>query len=112
MGCGPAHPPPEAERKAGDSQSWKARGNLHPRDNILYQTASSLTVANKVFLGSWTVDNRPEGHSQRSVPQRRHTAHLRLCSRCAPRKLSGWDQGGYKMHSPPGDSVLTKPLVT
>ena len=68
----------EAERQADDSQSWKARGNLSPRDGILHQTVSRLPVANQVFLGSWMVDICQEGHSQRSAPQRRHMAHLRL----------------------------------
>ena len=57
-------------------------------------------VANQVFLGSWTVDIHQEGRSQRSAPQRRHTAHLRQCSHCAPRKLSGGDGGGDKTHCP------------
>ena len=71
-----------------------------PRDSILYQTASRLPVANRVFLGSWTVDIHQEGHSQRSAPKRRHTAHLRRHSCCAPRKPSGWDMGGDKTHCP------------
>ena len=45
----------------GGSQSWKARGNLSPRDGIPRQTASRLPVANQVFLGSWTVDVHQEG---------------------------------------------------
>ena len=61
---------------------------------------SRLPVANQVFLGSWTVDIRQEGHSQRSVPQRRHTAHLRWCCGCVPRKPSGWDWGGDKTPRP------------
>ena len=73
-------PPPEAERQADDRQSWKARGNLSPREGIFHQTVSRLPVANQVFLGSWMVDLHQEGHSQRSVHQRRHTAHLRQCS--------------------------------
>ena len=85
----------------GDSQSWKARGKLSPRDGILYQTASRLPVANQVFLGSWTVDIHQEGHSQRSVPQRRHTAHLTWCTPGTPRRLSGAGEV-IKMHSPPG----------
>ena len=84
----------------GDSQSQKARGKLGPRDGILYQTASRLPVANQVFLGSWTVDICQEGHSQRSAPQRRHTAHLRWRCHCAPRKLKVWDGGGDKTHRP------------
>ena len=68
-GCGPAHPPPEAGMQVGNSQRWKARGKLSPRDGIPYQTASRLPVAYQVFLGSWTVDIRQEGCSQRSEPQ-------------------------------------------
>ena len=61
---------------------------------------SRFPVANQVFLGSWMVDNRQEGHSQRSAPQRRHIAQLRQCSRWAPRKQSIWNRGGDKMHHP------------
>ena len=66
------------------------------------QTTSRLPVANQVFLGSWTVDIHQEGRSLRSDPQRRHTARLRWCSCGAPRKWSGWDRGGDKMHHTPG----------
>ena len=48
------------------------RGNLSPRDSILYQTASRLPVANQDFLGFWAVDICQEGHSQRSAPQETH----------------------------------------
>ena len=97
---GPAHPPPEAERQAGDSQNKKARGKLGPRDSILYQTESRLPVANQVLLVSWTVDIHLEGHSQRSASQRRHMAHLRQHSCCTHKKLSSWDGGGDKRHCP------------
>ena len=73
----------------GNSQNQKARSKLGPRDGILYQTVSRLPVANKVFLGSWTVDIRQEGHSQRSTLQRRHTAHLRFLLRTQDTKLLG-----------------------
>ena len=46
------------------------------------------------------VDIHQEGRSQRSVPQKRHTAHLRQRSHCTPRKPSGWDRGGDKRHRP------------
>ena len=104
-------PPPEEERQAGGSQSQKTRGNFSPRDGILHQTVSRLPVANQVFLGSWTVDIRQGGHSQRSAPQRRHTAHLKWHFRCAPRKPSSWDRGGDKIHPQPGESALAKHLV-
>ena len=92
----------EAERQVGNSQSLKARGNLCPRDGILYQTVSRLPITNQVFLGSWTVDICPKSRSQRSAPQRRHMAHLRWHSCCAARKLSDWDRGEDKMHHPAG----------
>ena len=82
----------EAERQVGNSQSLKARGNLCPRDGILYQTVSRLPITNQVFLGSWTVDICQKSRSQRSAPQRRHMAHLRWHSCCAARKLSDWDR--------------------
>ena len=113
-GCRPAHPLPEAGRQAGTSQSWKERGKLGPRDSIPYQTVSRLSVTNQVFLGSWTVDIHQGGCSQRSAPQKRHTAHLRWHAYRIPRKWSSWDGEGHKMHSTPcpGESVLTKHLVT
>ena len=110
-GCRLAHHLQEAERQAGNSQSWKARGNLGPRDSIVYQSVSRLPVTNQVFLRSWTVDIHQEGHSQRSAPQRRHTAHLRWQSHWASRKPSGWEQGGDKMHHPTGESAPAKHLV-
>ena len=88
-------PPLEAERQGGSSQSWRARG-------IFHQTVSRLPVANQVSLGSWVVDICQEVHSQRSAPQRRHTANLRWRSGGAPRKPSLWDWGGDKMHCIPG----------
>ena len=108
--CKPANPLPEAKRQVGGIHGQKARGNLGTRNSILHQPASRLPVANQDFLGSWMVDILQEGHSQRSAPQRRHMAHLRQHSCCAPRKPSGWDQGDDKMHCPPGESVLTKHL--
>ena len=84
------------QRQGGRRATARAR---KARD-ILYQTASRLPVANRVFLGSWMVDICQEGRSQRLAPQRRHTAHLRLCSHCAPRKPSSWDGGGDKPYRP------------
>ena len=92
----------EAERQEGDTQSQKARGKLGPR-------ASKLPVAHQVFLGSWTVDIHQEGRSQRSAPQRRHRAHLRRCSCCAPRKLSDPDRGSDKTHLTWGECACQAP---
>ena len=94
----------ETERQAGDSQSWKARGNLGPKDGILHQILNTLPVAHQVFLGYWTVDICQEGHSLISAPQRRHRAHLRWCS-CGLKNLVNQTAGArevIKMHSSPG----------
>ena len=82
-----------------------------PRNGTLYQTASRLPVANQVFLGSWEVDICQEGRIQSSDPQRRHMAHLRLCSHSATGKLLGQDRGGDKTYCTPGECALTKHLV-
>ena len=71
------------------------RGKLQPQRSIIYQTVSRLR-ANQDFLGFWTVDIHQEGHSQRSAPQKRHTAHLRRWASCTPRKPSGRNGGGHK----------------
>ena len=82
-------------REAGMQQIQKARScfSLSPRDCIFHQTVRRLPVANYVFLGSWTVDICQECHSLRSAPQRRHTAHSRLCSYSTPGKPSSQDRG-------------------
>ena len=100
--CTCTSPPLEAERQACDSQSLKEGAISAPETGILHQTVSRLPVANHIFLGSWMVNICQEGHSLRSAPQRRHTAHLRQCSRCAPRKPSCWDGEVIKTHGPHG----------
>ena len=91
----PAHPALEAERQVDNSQSRKRA--ISAPEMASSTKLSRLLVANQVFLGSWTVDIRQKGINQRSAPQKRHRAHLRQCSHCTPRKLSGWDGGGDKM---------------
>ena len=100
--CGLAPPPAGGREAGGRQQSQKVRGNISPRDSILHKTVSRLPVPNEVFLGSWAVHICQESHSQRSAPQRRHTAYLRRCSGGTPRKPRGWDWGGDKTHHPPG----------
>ena len=82
----------------GPSPSWRQRDRCAtararrqraapitaPETGIFHQTVSRLPVANHVFLGSWMVDICQEGHCLRSASQRRHTAHLRWCSRGTP----------------------------
>ena len=106
-------PSPAGGREAGGQQPEpEANKQSGPRDSILYETVSSLPVANQVFLGSWTFDTHQEGRSQRSSLQRRHRARLRRRSRCAPRKPSGWDRGGDGTYHTTGESALPKHLVT
>ena len=44
-----------------------------------------IPVANQVFLESWTADTHQKCHSQKSAPQKKHTAHLRWRSAAHPR---------------------------
>ena len=101
------------QRQGGRLGAARARkGQSRPQRGILYQTARRLPVANQYFLGSWTVDICREGRSQRLAPQKRHTAHLRWAHPLPPRKPTGWDRGGDKTHSPPGETALAKHLVS
>ena len=104
-------PIPHRRQGSGGRQPEPKRGKLSPRDSFPYPTANRLPVSNQDFLGFWTVDICQEGRSQRSAPQKRHTAHLRRRAHCAPRKPSGWDGGGDKMHPPPEETALAKHLV-
>ena len=65
-------------------------------------------VANQDFLGFWMVNICWEGHSQRSAPQKRHTAHIRRPAHCTPRKPSGWDGGGDKLQPSTGGNCTRK----
>ena len=82
----------------GDQQAKAARaGRVYrgPREASSTKLQAGF-IANQDFLGFWTIEIHREGRSQRSVPQKRHTAHLRRCSGCTPRKPSGRDGGGNK----------------
>ena len=68
-------------------------------------------IANQDFLGFWIVDIRREGRSQRSAPQKRHTAHLRRRTGCTPRKPSGRDRGGDKSQRPCSPSTWSPELL-
>ena len=67
--------PLETGRQAGAARA--GQGQYWAQEGILYQTASRHPVANQDFLGFWMVDICQEGHSKRSAPKKRHTAHLR-----------------------------------
>ena len=83
--------------------------NRGPRE-ASYTKLQAGFVANRDFLGFCMVDICQEGHSQRSAPQKRHTAHLRRRTRCTPRKPSSWDGGGDKSQpSTGGDSTRRAP---
>ena len=100
-------------RQGGRKGSASTRkGHSWPQRRHLHQTASRLLVANQDFLGFWMVDIHQESCSQRSAPQKRHATHLRWACPLPPRKPSGWDRGGDKMHPPPGETALPKHLVT
>ena len=87
-------PSPAGDRQAG--QPEPKGGNHDPREASSTKLQAGF-AANQDFLGFWMVDICWEGHSQRSAPQKRHTAHLRRHTHCTPRKLRGWDRGGDKL---------------
>ena len=87
-------PPLEAERQACEAVRAGRQGAISAQRQASFTKLSRLLVANYVFLGSWMVDICQEGRSLRSVPQGRHTAHLRWCSPGTPGKLSRRDWGG------------------
>jgi len=103
-------PAPTRGREAGEQPPEPERGKLSPRDGIPYRTASRLPVANQVFLGSWMVDIRQEGHSQRSALQRRHMAHLGRSSHEHPRNRAA-RTGEVIRCTVPRESALTKHRV-
>ena len=88
--------------EGGRQPEMEGKRQSRPQRDILHQIVSRISVANQVCLGIWTVDICQEGRSLRSAPQRSHVANLRWCSHCTPRKPNGWDQGGDKVHRPPG----------
>ena len=92
-------PSPARDRQARASRA--GRGNCGPREASSTKLQAGF-FANQDFPGFWMVDICQEGHSQRSAPQKRHTAHLRKHASCTPRKPSGWDGGGDKMQPPTG----------
>ena len=102
----PAHPQPETGRRG---QPEVEGGNHSPREAFSTKLQADF-IANQDFLGFWKVDIRWEGRSQRSAPQKRHKAHLRRCTDCTPRRLSGWDGGGNKSQpSTGGDCACQAP---
>ena len=85
------------------------RGNHSPREALSTKLQADF-FANQDFLVFWTVNICQEGHSQRSAPWKRHTAHLRRRTCCTPRKPSGRDRGGDKMQpSTRGDCTCQAP---
>ena len=66
-------PSPTRGREAGELQPELEKGNLSPRDGILYQTASRLPVANQVFLGWLTSARRVAARDQLPRRDTRHT---------------------------------------
>ena len=97
--CGSAHPPLDTGRRG---QPEPEGGNHGPRQ-ASYTKLQAGFIANQDFLGFWMVDIHQEGRSQRSSPQKRHTAQLRRCVHCTPRKPSCLDAGGDKPQPPTGD---------
>ena len=84
-------------------------GNHGPREASSTKLQAGFD-ANQDFLGFWMVDFRREGHNQRSTPWKRHTEHLKRCTSCTPRRLSGRDKEGDKSQpSTGGDCARQAP---
>ena len=96
LGTGPS---PARDRQVRAARA--GRGQSGPREASSTKLQAGF-IANQDFLGFWTVDIRREDRSLRSVPQKRHSAHLRSRVGCTPRKPSGWDEGGDKTQPPTG----------
>ena len=94
----------------GVGQPEPERGNCNIREASSTKLKAGF-IANQDFLGFWMVDIHREGHSQRSAPQKRHTAHLRRCAHCTPRKLSSRDKGGNKSQQPHLPSTWSPELL-
>ena len=103
----PAHPPPETGRPG---QPGPEGGNCGPREASSTKLQAGF-IANQDFLGFCTVDIYQAGRSQRSAPQKRHTAHLRRRAGCTPRKPSGRDSGGGKSQQPCSPSPWSPELL-
>ena len=101
-------PSPTRDRQARAARA--RRGQSQPRE-ASYTKLQADFIANQDFLGFWTVDILREGCSQRSAPQKRHTAHLRRCAVCTPRKPSGRDRGGNKLQQPCSPSTWSPKLL-
>ena len=85
------------------------RGNHSPREALSTKLQADF-FANQDFLVFWMVNICRKGHSQRSAPWKRHTAHLRRRTCCTPRKSSSWDRVGDKMQpSTRGDCACQAP---
>ena len=93
------------QRQAGRGHLELKTGNLSPREASSTKLQAGF-IANQDFMKFWMVDTCREGRSQRSAPQKRHTAHLRRHTHCTPRKSSGWNGGGDKTCLPPGGDCI------
>ena len=91
---------PHQRQAGGGSRSRKgaiASPERHPLPKCKQESLLTKTSWDFGCLTSAGV-----GHSQRSPPQKRYTAHLRRRAHCTSRKPSGWDRGGDKTQLPTG----------
>ena len=103
----------------GPSPHWRKRGRWAAARSrrqgatiLAPETGSSTKLAaGSQWLTKSSWDPRPLTSSRRVTVRdqlpRGDTAHLRQHSLCTLRKLRSWDQGGDKMHWPPGTVRLS-----
>ena len=107
-------PYPTSSREADGRQPELERDNLSPRDHILHQTASRLQLLTKCSWdpGQLTRTRRVTARDQLPRGDTQHTSTHGTTLPLSSQETSGWDWGGDKTHHTPGESALTKHLVT
>ena len=108
-GCGLAHPPLETGRQAVGSQSRKG-AVLDPETASSNKLQPGSQLLTKISWDSGRLTSTGRVSARDQLP-RRDTTYLREARPLPPTKPSGWDRGGDKMHSPPGETLLAKHLV-
>ena len=104
-------PSPATDREAGRRQPQPERGNLGPRDSILYQTASRLPGAKSSWdPGQLTSAGRVAARDQLPRGDTRHTWDS--TSAVHPGNQAAGTGEVIRHIASPGESALTKHLVT
>ena len=100
---------PAMGREAGGRQPQLERGKLGPREASRTKLQAGTRSLTKTSWDSGRVTSAWRITSRDQFPG--ETRHWRRACRLPPRRPSGWDPGGGKTQSPPGETALPKHLV-